>query len=92
MLLKNHNQKKSGYLIQEGNKFLIYMTNHTSMKIHLIRTENVDFSLLQEVVELLSQYNGSMTYQLSLHDLSFKDNHCVYQSLKSLSDLHTKRL
>lgn len=62
------------------------------MKIHLIRTENVDFSLLQEVVELLSQFNGSMTYQLSFHDLSFKDNHCVYQSLESLSDLHTKRV
>ena len=61
------------------------------MNIHLIRTENVDFSLLQEVVELLSQFNGSMTYQLSLHDLFFIDNHFVYQSLMSLSALHTKK-
>ena len=60
------------------------------MNIHLIRTENVDFSLLQEVVELLSQFNGFMTYHLSLHDLFFKDNNYAYQSLESLSELYTK--
>lgn len=60
------------------------------MNIHLIRTENVDFSLLQEVVELLSQFNGSMTFHLSLHDLFFKDNNYAYQSLESLSEFNTK--
>jgi len=62
------------------------------MNIHLIRTENVNFSLLQEVVELLSQFRGSMTYNLSMHDLFFKDNHYAYESLESLSELHAKRI
>lgn len=91
MQLKNHNQKKSGCLIQEGNNFFNLYANTLSMKIHLIRTENVDFSLLQEVVELLSQFKGCITYHLSLHDLFFKDNHYAYQSLESLSELHAKR-